>query len=239
VGVAGSNPVVRSTRPIPQLDRSIRARPTFGHAPRPGGMGVEMRGTNRSQPISGGDRMPEWAWFVIVLVVIAVIALAAWAAMRKRRTQELQRQFGSEYDRVVGERGDRADAEEELVGRRERRESLDIRPLEPETRRRYAERWEATQAKFVDSPQLAITEADVLVQSVMRDRGYPVEDTDDRMAVVSVDHPEVMGHFRLATRVAVAARQERASTEDLRQAMVHYRSLFETLLGDEGYRQTA
>lgn len=183
--------------------------------------------------------MPGWAWIVIVLVVIAVLALAAWATIRKRRTRELQRQFGAEYDRVVGERGDRREAEAELAGRRERRESLDIRPLAPDARRRYADRWESTQAKFVDSPQLAVTEADVLVQSVMRDRGYPVEETGQRMELVSVDHPDVMDHFRAANRVAVAARQQRASTEDLREAMVHYRILFETLLRDEERRQTA
>jgi hypothetical protein len=150
--------------------------------------------------------------------------------------------MGTHRDRDRGRRGlDRlgdVGAHEDGVPprpvRREHRASLDVRPLAPETRRTYVERWESTQARFVDAPSLAVTEADVLVRSVMRDRGYPVEDPAQRMADVSVDHPDVMDRFRAATAIAAAARDDRASTEDLRQAMVDYRELFGRLLADEG-----
>lgn len=186
--------------------------------------------------------MPEWAWIVIVLVVIAVLAAVAWVVWSRQRTRDLRQRFGPEYDHVVEERGDRSAAERELLERREHRESLRIRPLSGEARRDYAERWERTQATFVDSPALAVTEADVLVQQVLRDRGYPMDDPDQQMADVSVDHPDVMDRARSAGRIAGMAREGRASTEDLRQAMVHYRELFERLLApddEDRSRQTA
>ena len=185
--------------------------------------------------------MPEWAWIVIIVAAVVVLALIVWAAWTRRRTTMLRDRFGPEYERVVEERGDRREAERELIARREHRERLDIRPLPQDLRRQYAERWEATQAKFVDSPALAVTEADVLVQSVMRDRGYPIDDADERMADLSVDHPDVIDHFRSASGVATAARQGKATTEDLRQAMVQYRELFARLLGEDesAIRRTA
>jgi hypothetical protein len=177
--------------------------------------------------------MPVWAWILIAVVVVAAITLALWVAATRRRSASLRERFGPEYDRVVEDRGDRRHAERELIARREHRESLDVRPLSPEARRSYAERWEVTQAKFVDSPALAVAEADVLVQSVMRDRGYPIDDADQRMADVSVDHPDVMDDFRSASGIAEQSRRGRASTEDLRRAMVHYRALFDRLLADD------
>jgi hypothetical protein len=178
--------------------------------------------------------MPTWAWILIAVAVLAVIAIVAWAAWSRHRTTRLRDSFGPEYDHTVDERGDRREAERDLMERRRHRESLDVRPLEPEARRRYEERWQGTQATFVDSPALAISEADVLVQSVMRDRGYPIDDADRRMADVSVDHPDVMDRFRSASAVATASRQAGASTEDLRRAMVDYRELFGRLLADDG-----
>jgi hypothetical protein len=176
--------------------------------------------------------MPAWAWALIVVGIVAIAALVAWAWWKAQRTRELRRRFGPEYDRLREERG-RRDAEQELLERRRHRESLEIRPLSPAARRDYAMRWETTQASFVDSPALAVTEADVLVQSVMRDRGYPVADTEQGVADLSVDHPDVMDRFRSANRIALQARERRATTEDLRQAMVHYRALFGRLLADE------
>ncbi|HEX6331999.1 MAG TPA: hypothetical protein VF129_12045 [Actinomycetota bacterium] len=177
--------------------------------------------------------MPEWAWILIVVAIVGLVAAVAWFLWSRQRTQDLRRRFGPEYDRTVRERGDRSGAEHELIERREHRESLDIRSLSAGARRRYAERWEQTQATFVDSPALAVTEADVLVQQVLRDRGYPMDDPDLQMADVSVDHPDVMDRVRAAGRIAGEAREGRASTEDLRRAMVHYRELFQRLLATE------
>ena len=182
--------------------------------------------------------MPEWAWILIVVAAIAIAAAIGWFLWSRSRTSALRQRFGPEYDHVLEQRGDRGDAERELIARREDRESLRIRPLTADARRDYAERWERTQATFVDSPALAVTEADVLVQMVMRDRGYPMDDRDRQMADVSVDHPEVMDRFRSAGRVAGMAREGRASTEDLREAMLHYRELFERLLAPEEDKPT-
>lgn len=177
--------------------------------------------------------MDWWGWVIVIVVILAGLALVGWGAMQKRRSDALHERFGPEYERTVRERGGRRDAEAELTRREERRSTLDIKPLSEDARRDYAKRWERSQATFVDSPYMAIAEADVLVQSVMRDRGYPVLDSDQRMADVSVDHPDVMDHFRAATRIAASAREQTASTEELRQAMVHYRELFRRLLGEE------
>jgi hypothetical protein len=170
---------------------------------------------------------------VYVLLAILVIALivAGIVIARQRRSQQLQEGFGPEYRRTVEERGDRREAEAELQERRERREELDIRPLEPAARDRYAERWQSAQRHFVDEPAPAVGEADSLVMEVMRDRGYPVaDDFEQRAADVSVDHPRVVEHYRAAHAISMRATDGRAGTEDLRQAMVHFRALFEDLL---------
>src|ERR687884_55880 len=119
-----------------------------------------------------------------------------------------------------------------LRARQKRRDELDVKPLDPAARERYAEEWQATQARFVDDPGGAITEADVLIQRVMRERGYPVEDFEQRAADVSVDHPDVVNNYRAAHGISIAHERERATTEDLRVAMQHYRSLFDELLGE-------
>jgi hypothetical protein len=174
--------------------------------------------------------MPAWAWVVIAVVVIVAL-VGAWLALRQRRTQGLKTQFGSEYDRAVTETGGRRAAESELEARRKRRESLNIQTLDPAARERYASRWERVQARFVDAPSGAVTEADELVQEVMRARGYPVEDFAQREADISVDHPQVVENYRAAHAISMAAGHDQAGTEDLRQAMVHYRALFLELLG--------
>ncbi|HZQ35190.1 MAG TPA: hypothetical protein VFD32_04605 [Dehalococcoidia bacterium] len=175
--------------------------------------------------------MPIWSWVVIVIAIAVIaVALVAWLGMRRRRTRELRAGFGPEYDRTVQEYGDRRRAEEELQARKERVERLHIQPLAAEDRQRFMERWHATQAQFVDEPGRAIAEADRLVQEAMAARGYPVGDFDQRAADVSVDHPSVVRDYRQAHTVSLRNERGEATTEDLRQAMVHYRSLFDDLL---------
>jgi len=173
---------------------------------------------------------------VWVLVAILAIALAAAAVvlLRQRRSQQLREGFGPEYERTIAETGDRREAESELAERRERRSKLEIRELDPEARERYAERWRAAQRTFVDQPAAAVGEADRLVAEVMHERGYPVEeDFERRAADVSVDHPVVVENYRAAHAISTRAVRDEASTEDLRQALVHFRALFAELLGGD------
>lgn len=173
---------------------------------------------------------------VIVLVVLGVLivaGIAAWLVLRKRRTEQLRGRFGPEYDRAVKEAGGPRAGEAELSARQARREELDIRPLQPAARTRYAEAWRQVQATFVDAPALAVQQGDELVLVVMRDRGYPVDSFEQRAADVSVDHPRVVDNYRAAHAISLASDHSKASTEDLRQAMVHYRALFDELLDSE------
>jgi hypothetical protein len=169
---------------------------------------------------------------VAIVVVVVLLALLAFFAGRQRRSRRLQDKFGPEYDRTVEQTGDRRAAEAELRERAERRQKLDIIPLAPDAQARYIEAWRNTQARFVDEPAEATREADRLITSVMRDRGYPVDDFEQRAADISVDHPQVVDDYRAAHAIAAANDRSEASTEDLRQALVHYRSLFEELLED-------
>jgi hypothetical protein len=175
------------------------------------------------------------AGLLVAIIVIVVIVLAlAWFLMRRQRTARLRKQFGPEYERAVSESGSRQAAEAELEDRRARREKLEIVALEPAARDRYLEQWRLVQAQFVDSPTEATRAADRLINEVMRERGYPVEDFEQRAADISVDHPQVVDDYRAAHAVAEANERSEASTEDLRQALVHYRSLFEELLETHG-----
>jgi hypothetical protein len=175
--------------------------------------------------------MDAWVWIVIVLAVVVVVAVAAAAIARKRRSDSLQERFGPEYDRTVDESGGRRDAERELREREQRREQFDIQPLSDAARQRYADEWQAVQARFVDGPEGAVRDADRLVQQAMGERGYPVDDDFDRRADdLSVDHPRVVVSFREGHGLWERYERGEGSTEDLRQAMVHYRSLFEELL---------
>jgi len=173
--------------------------------------------------------MDAWVWIVIVAAVLA-LAVLAWLVVRARRTSALKERFGPEYDRVTAGASNTREAEAELREREQRRSDFDIRPLDPGARERYREQWEAVQARFVDDPAGAVSEADVLIQSVMRERGYPVEDFDTRSADLSVDHPDVVENYRAAHGIATAHARGNAGTEELRQAVKHYRSLFEELL---------
>jgi len=174
--------------------------------------------------------MATWVWIVIVAAVVIVLLLAAWTVASRRRSTQLKGRFGPEYDRTVGDADSRRKAERELRERQERRAQLDIRPLTPAARERYSGQWQTTQARFVDDPGAAVNDADRLVQQVMRERGYPTDDFDRRAADISVDYPHIVEIYRAAHGTAVAHGQGEASTEDLRQSLVHYRSLFEELL---------
>jgi hypothetical protein len=167
---------------------------------------------------------------VIGVIVIAVVALLVWALIKKTRSKRLRREFGPEYRRVVEELGDVRRAELELEARRRRVRRLVIRPLGPSDAERFADAWRTAQARFVDEPSVAIADADHLVRDLMNARGYPVADFEQRVADISVDHPRVVDHYRVAQRIAGANKDRQASTEDLRQAMVHYRALFDDLL---------
>jgi hypothetical protein len=185
--------------------------------------------------------MPTWVWIVIAVAAVVIVIGVVWSAARARRTRRLQEGFGREYDRTVETAGDRKAAERELQERRERREGLEISELSPASRQRYIEAWREVQVRFVDAPGASVGEADRLVQSVMRERGYPTDDFDQRAADISVDYPHIVENYRAAHGVAVAHEQGEASTEDLRQSLVHYRSLFEELLetGDREHAPTS
>lgn len=177
--------------------------------------------------------MGTWVWIVIVVAAVLVIALVVGSVMRRRRTKALRGQFGPEYDRAITEAGDRRGAESDLASRQDRREEMDIRPLVAVARERYAELWQNVQGRFVDSPSQAVREADQLVMDVMKERGYPMDDFNQRSADLSVDHPQLVDNYRAAHAISLASTHDTASTEDLRQAMMYYRSLFEELLGSE------
>lgn len=175
--------------------------------------------------------MDTWVWILIAAaVVVAIVLLAMWMANRTRRTSQLREGFGPEYDRTVEEAGSRRKAESELRDREKRREELDIRPLAPGARDRFADRWRITQQRFVDDPDEALRDAHVLVQEVMTERGYPMDDFEQRAADVSVDHPHVVENYRAAHAIS---ERDSADTEEQRQALVHYRALFDELLETE------
>jgi hypothetical protein len=159
-----------------------------------------------------------------------VVAVAAWQAMARKKTGHLQDQFGPEYDRTVGTADSKRDAEAELQAREERREQLEIRPLSQAAHERYVDRWQNVQAQFVDDPRTAVAGADNLIQSVMEERGYPVEDFEQRASDISVDHPQVVENYRHGHRLAQESADGSDSTENLRQAMRNFRSLFEELV---------
>jgi FtsZ-interacting cell division protein ZipA len=174
--------------------------------------------------------MPAWVWVLIAVGVVAVVALVVWQALARRRTGRLQEHFGPEYDRAVGTAESRREAEAELQAREERRQQLEIRPLSTSARDRFVESWQAVQAQFVDDPRAAVSTADSLIRSVMAERGYPVEDFGQRAADLSVDHPQVVANYRQGHRLAQASAIGGSSTEELRQAMRHYRALFDELV---------
>jgi hypothetical protein len=170
---------------------------------------------------------------LVIIAVVIVIALVLVMRARRQRSEHLKERFGPEYERAVSSAEDQRVAEKELREREVRREKLEIRELDPAARERYVQLWRDAQTRFVDDPSPAVRDADLLVIDVLRERGYPMEDFDRRAEDISVDHPHVVANYRAAHRISLADEQGRATTEDLRQAMVHYRDLFKDLLGDD------
>jgi hypothetical protein len=169
---------------------------------------------------------------ILIVVILALLAMGAALYLRRRRSEQLREQFGPEYEREVAGAPNRAAAEKDLQARQKRHNTLDIRPLERDERVGYRESWDKLQGEFVDSPGDAVREADRLVIAIMASRGYPTDDFDQRAADVSVEHPEVVEHYRRAHQIAVAHARGDAGTEDLRQAAISYRSLVQALLDD-------
>jgi hypothetical protein len=167
----------------------------------------------------------------LAVAVILIIALLVLLYMRKRRstTADLRKKFGPEYDRAVRVHGTERKTEAKLEDREKRVEKLNLRDLDPMERERFTKQWESVQSRFVDSPKGAVAEADDLVSSLMKVRGYPVSDFDQRAADISVDHPRVVENYRSAHEIALRVGKDGSTTEELRTAMIHYRSLFEEL----------
>ncbi|MEU8322542.1 hypothetical protein AB0C33_29650 [Nonomuraea sp. NPDC048881] len=174
--------------------------------------------------------MTTLIWVAVVVVAVVALAAVGYVVLQQQRRSRLRERFGPEYERTVAESDNRREAERELIAREQRHSELDIRPLPEETRDAYANRWTEVQERFVDAPGFAVTEADQLVTSVMADRGYPTDDFEQRLSDLSVGHAATLDHYRTAHEISGRAARKEASTEELRQAMVHYRALFEELL---------
>jgi hypothetical protein len=173
-------------------------------------------------------------WTVIALAAVAVVMVGIVIALVRRgkrtRSAELERQFGPEYDRAIDELGSRTRAERELWRRQQRVEHFEFKPLSAEDRARFSESWTHIQADFVDNPVAAVTRANGLINDVMRARGYPIERFEQRVADLSVAHPNVVQHYRAAHELSSSAESGATGTENMRQALVHYRALFAELL---------
>jgi hypothetical protein len=173
---------------------------------------------------------PKLIVLAVVVVLVIVVGVALYMRKRKNTTAGLRDRFGPEYDRAVKQHGSERKAEAKLTDRETRVEMLKLRDLDVTERERYLGQWKAVQSRFVDYPKGAVTEADELVCSLMQTRGYPVTDFDQRAADISVDHPRVVENYRSAHAIALQLGRGEASTEDLRTAMIHYRSLFDELV---------
>jgi type VI protein secretion system component VasK len=168
----------------------------------------------------------------IAVGVVVILAAIAWVVYSRRRSRHLRDHFGSEYERAVAERGDRRRAEAELAQREQRIRKLDIRPLSVSDRQRYSQQWMQCQAQFVDDPAGAVSAADELLTEVIRARGYAADNPYDRIADISAAYPQQAPRYRLADELQTRHRRGEGSTEDLRKAFVHYRYIFDEILGD-------
>ncbi|WP_086852980.1 hypothetical protein [Amycolatopsis kentuckyensis] len=174
--------------------------------------------------------MPTWLIVLIVVVAVAVLGAVIWLVTQEMQRKRLQQRFGPEYDRTVAEKDSPRAAQRELAERERRHKELDIRPLSTSARERYAREWAQVQEKFVDQPAPAVAEADQLLNSLMAERGYPTEGYEQQVSDLSVRHAKTLEHYRAAH--ATQQKRDGASTEDLRDAMVRYRTVFEDLLTD-------
>jgi len=168
----------------------------------------------------------------IVVVALVVAAIAVVLFINTRRSQRLRTRFGPEYGRALEETGSKAQAEAKLEKLERRVDRFDLKPLTPVVRANFLAAWQKIQARFVDDPKIAVTEADKLIQEIMAARGYPVTDFEQRASDISVNHPLIVEHYRAGHDIALDHAKGRATTEDLRQAMIHYRTLFAELAGE-------
>ena len=176
--------------------------------------------------------MSTTAVIILVIVVLVIIAAIVYGVQVSRR-KKLQSTFGPEYDRVVADTGSRSEGEKELREREKRHADLELKPLSAESKAKYSTAWEEVQIDFVDDPGQAVTTADELVTKLIAERGYPTSDYEDQLADLSVEHAQTLGHYRDAHAISELSKNDEASTEDLRQALVHYRALFADLLGTD------
>jgi hypothetical protein len=169
---------------------------------------------------------------VVAIVAIVLFAVVVAMAARKQRSSRLREEFGPEYDRTVAESDKRRQAEKDLAARKDEHAELDLRPLTPAARDRYMSSWVEVQARFVDTPALAVNEADSLVTQLMAERGYPTEDFDSQARLLSVEHAHVLDSYRSAHDTELSSRAHQASTEDIRNAMLDFRRVFEDVIAD-------
>ena len=177
---------------------------------------------------------PQWVWIALAAVAVLVVIGLIASSVRRHRTTELREHYGAEYDRAVSQARNRTAAEEALLARASEVKQFDIRPLSASDRDRYRSDWQKIEARFVDRPTTAVVEADELVADVMLARGYPIADFEKHAEYLSVKHPRVVEHYRAGHAVIDSHGRGSASTEELRQAMLHYRVLFEDLVGFGG-----
>lgn len=170
-------------------------------------------------------------YYILAAIVIIFLIIAIFRIVQGAQSARLQRRFGPEYERVARERGSRREAERELVHRQDRAKAFHLHELPPGARDRYADEWRQVQSRFVDEPNTALRQADTLIVNVMRDRGYPAADFDQRAADLSPDHARTLDDYRVAHDISMRSDRGNADTEDLRQAMVHYRTIFDDLVG--------
>lgn len=176
-------------------------------------------------------------WLTVVLIILVLVVVAAvLVAVRASRRKQLQKTFGPEYDRVVADADSRTEAERELRDREKRHAELELKPLSAESKAKYSVAWEEVQIQFVDAPETAVSTADELTTRLIAERGYPTGDYDDQLATLSVRHAQTLEHYRDAHAISERSKTGEASTEDLRQALVHYRALFADLLGENPVR---
>jgi hypothetical protein len=189
-----------------------------------------------------GENMDSTSISIAVIgaiIVLVVGGLLAVAFSRRQRTKQLQERFGPEYDRVVNDANDKSEAEKELKSRLEHVKALDIRPLSEQERTKFANEWRITQAKFVDEPLTALREAEALIRRVMEVKGYPVQDFDREAADISVDYPDLVPQYQGLHAIAIRKDANDISTEEMRQAIVDCRSLFEKLVGTEVNKESS
>jgi hypothetical protein len=173
---------------------------------------------------------PKFIMLAGVVILVMVVLALLFVQKRNSTTADLRQRFGPEYERAVLKHGSERKAEAKLADRERRLEKLNIRDLDPIEHERFLKQWESAQSRFVDSPKGAVAEADDQVSSLMKARGYPMSDFDQRAADISVDHPQVVENYRSAHDIALRVGKDQATTEEVRTAMIHYRSLFEELV---------